>query len=211
MKELENIEPDTDNEAKSYIVQDAIYNTNIPKSRQDESNDKDIKRMEPGKLDQSDAYKKTDQEGQKAENFREGKNMIKAEPVVRKDQEDTTNINIEFPTVRRGNTNMFLLIMTKKLIVKSQDIASACPLYSPIEKEVYVKLPKSRRIPGVTHGSVDTSKEIYDNSSKTSVNLGCRKLILKPAMIICYKNYHNFTEESLRTAVIHINSSMGMG
>ena len=87
MKELENIKPDTDNEANNYIVQDAIYTTNIPKSRHDESNNKGVKRMEPGKLDQSDAYKKTDQEGQKAENFREGKNMIKAEPVVRKDKE----------------------------------------------------------------------------------------------------------------------------
>ena len=54
------------------------------------------------------------------------------------------------PTVRKSNINILLMAAARnKWPVKSQDVSSAFLQSVPIERDVYVKPPKERRIPGV--------------------------------------------------------------
>ena len=115
------------------------------------------------------------------EKVTEGKTTIKARLTVRGDQEDTTSVRTDSPTVRRSNINLLLLVVARqKFKGKSQDIGSAFLQSVPINREVFIKPPKERRIPGViwklnktVYGLFDASRGFYENFSKSLVGLGC--------------------------------------
>ena len=69
---------------------------------------------------------------------------------VTKKTEVTENIITDCPTVRRTNINLLLMIAAKYgWKICSHDITSAFLQSASIEREVFVKAPLERRIPGV--------------------------------------------------------------
>ena len=62
--------------------------------------------------------------------------IVKARLVVRGDQEDTSDVQTDSPTVRKGNINFVLMISARNgWVVKSQDITAAFLQSVPIERE----------------------------------------------------------------------------
>ena len=122
-------------------------------------------------------------------------NGVKARLCIRGDLEkEKENIRTDSPTVQRTNVKLFYLIAaTKNWTVRTADVKAAFLQGAKLNREVFVRPPKERRIPGVlwqmlkgAYGLVDASRGFYLEVEKILVNLGCVKSIHDPAMYMYY-------------------------
>ena len=81
----------------------------------------------------------------------DGKEVPKARLCVRGDlEEDVDLVRRDSPTVNKTNIKLFYLIaMHRKWKIKTADVKAAFLQGSDLDREVYLKPPKERRIPGV--------------------------------------------------------------
>ena len=142
-----------------------------------------------------------------------GETIVKARLVVRGDQEDTSDVQTDSPTVRKGNINFVLMISARNgWVVKSQDIAAAFLQSVPIERDVFVRPPPERRVPGViwklkktVYGLVDASRGFYLNLSGELINDGCEKSKMDPAMFLYFgENNDEVSKEPSGVAITHV-------
>ena len=108
-------------------------------------------------FDKYDVYEEVSDVGQErlgtmwllTEKIKCGKNIVKARLNIRGDQEDTSDMRKDSPTVRKGNIKIVLMIAaSKEWEIKTSDVSNAFLQSVPIEREVYVQPPKERRMPG---------------------------------------------------------------
>ena len=103
--------------------------------------------------------------------------------MVRGDQEDTLDVQTDSPTVQKRIISVKLTMAArKKWVIKSQDNKSAFLQSVPKDRDVFVKRPVERRIPGViwklkkyVYGLVNASHGFYLNLSGDLVNSSCLK------------------------------------
>ena len=120
---------------------------------------------------------------------------LKARLCVRGDQErDNENIRTDSPTVHKTSTKLFYLIAAQnKWKIKTADAKAAFLQGSDLDRDVYIKPPKERRVPGVVwkmvkraYGFVDASRGFYLELEKTLLELRCVVSIHDPAMYMYY-------------------------
>ena len=118
------------------------------------------------------------------------------------------------PTVRKGNINFVLMISARNCwIVKSQDVTAAVLQSVPIGREVFVRPPPERRVPGViwklkksVYGLVDASRGFYLNPSGELINNGCEKSKMDPAMFLYFvENNDEVFKEPSGVAITHVD------
>ena len=124
------------------------------------------------------------------------------------------------PTVRKGNINFVLMISARNgWVVKSQDITAAFLQSVPIERDVFVRPPPERRVPGViwklkktVYGLVDASRGFYLNLSGELINNGCEKSKMDPAMFLYFgENNDEVSKEPSGVAVTHVDDVLSGG
>ena len=172
-KQLEEISRvDEDQEAVTEVEE--VYAVNIPWNRHGEQKCRKAKEVELERFDEFDAYEEVEYKGQETlstswvlvEKVKAGETIVKARLVVRGDQEDTSDVQTDSPTFCKGNINFVLMISARNgWVVKSQDITAAFLQSVPIERDVFVRPPPERRVPGViwklkktVYGLVDASR-----------------------------------------------------
>ena len=108
-----------------------------------------------------------------------------------------------------------------KCVVKSQDVSSAFLQSVPIEREVFIKPPRERRIPGViwrlkktVYGLVDASRGFYLNFSQNLIDFGCKKSRMDPALFIYFdkdEEDNDEVKEPCGLAVTHVDDMLSVG
>ena len=124
----------------------------------------------------------------------EGTSGVKARLTVRGDQEDTTDLRTDSPTVHKINVKLFFLIAASKgWRIKTSDVRCAFLQGTELDREVYVRPPKEKRIKGIiwkmikrAYGLNDAARGFYLELSKTLTELGCRQSRLDPALYVWY-------------------------
>ena len=120
---------------------------------------------------------------------------VKARLCVRGDQErDKEHIRTDSLTVHKTNVKLFYLIATiNKWKIKTADVKAAFLQGADLDRDVYVRPPKERRVPGVVwkmvkraYGFVDASQGFYLELEKLLLELGCVVSIHDPAMYMFY-------------------------
>ena len=103
------------------------------------------------------------------EKIKAGKTVVKARLNISGDNEDTSDMRKDSPTVRKGNIKIVLMIAaTKHWEIKTSDVSNAFLQGVPIEREVFVNPPKERRVPGtiwklkkMVYGLADASRGFF--------------------------------------------------
>ena len=121
----------------------------------------------------------------------EGKEGVKARLCVRGDQEkDVDAIRTDSPTVNKTNVKLFyILAAMKDWKIKTADVKAAFLQGASLDRDVFLKPPKERRIPGViwkmvkrAYGFVDASRGWYLELEQALKGLGCVASHHDPAM-----------------------------
>ena len=183
--------------------------------------------MELERFDEFDAYEEIPDEGQKllgttwvlTEKVKAGEDIVKARLVVRGDQEIKDDIETDSPTVRKGNIGMVLMLAARNSWrIKSQDVTCAFLQSSSINRDVFIRPPLEKRIPGViwklrktVYGLVDASRGFYLNFSNHLLKFGCTKSKLDPAMFLYYEDEDKDVKEPSGIAVMHVDDIMSAG
>ena len=123
----------------------------------------------------------------------DGRLSVKARLCVRGDQEKET-FRTDSPTVHKSSINIFFMLAAKnKWQIQTSDIKCAFLQGEAIDREVYVKPPKERRIKGIVwkmlkraYGLTDASRGFFLELCKTLVKLGCKQSRYDPAMYLYY-------------------------
>jgi CxxC motif-containing protein len=206
-----------------------VFAVNLPRFRHKERRCVEAKEVELDKFDEFEAYEEVGDIGQKAlgtnwvlvEKVKEGKSVVKARLTVRGDQEDTEGVRTDSPTVKKSNINIMLMVAARQgWKVKSSDITSAFLQSVPIDRDVFVRPPRQRRIPGVlwklkktVYGLNDASRGFYLSFSQTILDLGCERSRLDPAMFLFFKKGEQ--EEEIREpkgiALTHVDDILHAG
>ena len=208
----------------------ATYAVNIPFWRFHEKECVKAKRTELEKFDEFDVYDEVIDEGQKTigcrwvltEKFKEGKKCVKARLCVRGDLEDTQEIRTDSPTVRKGNINILLVVAaTEGWTITTSDVTAAFLQSGQIERDIFVKPPCERRVPGMiwklkktVYGVKDASRGFYLNFSGKLLDFGCEKSLLDPAMFLYFKKdatRDDHTKKPLGMAVTHVDDVLHSG
>ena len=122
---------------------------------------------------------------------------IKARLCVRGDQEkDKEDIRTDSPTVHKTSIKLFyLLAALNDWKIKTADVMAAFLQGADLDRDVYVRPPKERRVPGVlwkmvkeAYGLVDASRGFYLELEKTLLELGCVVSKHDPAMYMYFGN-----------------------
>ena len=155
------------------------------------------------------------------EKVKEGNTIVKARLTVRGDLEMTDDIQTDSPTVRKSNIKLVLMASARQHFnMKSQDVSSAFLQSKPIERDIFIRPPRERRIPGVVwrlkktvYGLVDASRGFYLNFSQNLMDLGCEKMKMDPAMFIYFDEDKNTEEvkEPVGLAVTHVDDMLSAG
>ena len=125
----------------------------------------------------------------------DNKETAKAQLCVRGDlEEDVDMIRRDSPTVNKTNIKLFYLIaMHKKWKIKTADVKAAFLQGSDLDRVVYLKPPKEKRIPGIiwkmvkrAYGFVDASRGFFLELEETLCQLGCKVSSHDPAMYLYY-------------------------
>ena len=175
-------------------------------------------------------YEEVPDDGQKAlgcrfvltEKFKDDKKVTKARLCIRGDQEDTGSIRTDSPTVKKSNIKLLLTVAaTEGWDVKTSDVAAAFLQSVPIEREVLVKPPKEKRVPGMlwklkrtAYGLVDASRGFYLSFSGKLAEFGCEKSLLDPAMFLFFGKGVNKDDKikvPLGLAVTHVDDMLHAG
>ena len=229
LEEISKVPAREENNARDES-EDEVFAVNIPRHLHGDKECREAKEVELSRFDEFNAYEEVPDEGQEClgtnwvltEKVKDGKTMVKARLCVRGDQEENADeVQRDSPTVRKSNINILLMAAARnKWPVKSQDVSSAFLQSVPIERDVYVKPPKERRIPGVVwklnktvYGLVDASRGFYLNFSGQLQTLGCEKAKMDPAMFIHFEENEmdDFHKEPSGLAVTHVDDMLSAG
>ena len=229
LEEISKVPAREENNARDES-EDEVFAVNIPRHLHGDKGCREAKEVELSRFDEFNAYEEVPDEGQEClgtnwvltEKVKDGKTMVKARLCVRGDQEENADeVQRDSPTVRKSNINILLMAAARnKWPVKSQDVSSAFLQSVPIERDVYVKPPKERRIPGVVwklnktvYGLVDASRGFYLNFSGQLQTLGCEKAKMDPAMFIHFEENEmdDFHKEPSGLAVTHVDDMLSAG
>ena len=227
LEEISRIDKDQEAVTEDEEVEE-VYAVNIPWNRHGEQKCRKAKEVELDRFDEFDAYEEVEYKGQETlatswvlvEKVKAGETIVKARLVVRGDQEDTSDVQTDSPTVRKGNINFVLMISARNgWVVKSQDITAAFLQSVPIERDVFVRPPPERRVPGViwklkktVYGLVDASRGFYLNLSGELINNGCEKSKMDPAMFLYFgENNDEVSKEPSGVAVTHVDDVLSGG
>ena len=143
-------------------------------------------------------YKEVPDEGQKTL----GLNWVLVEKIVRGDQEEEQNLRTDSPTIHKINIKLFFLVAAAKgWKIKTSDVKCAFLQGTDLDRDVYVRPPKERRVKGViwkmvkrtAYGFTDASRGFYLELSKTLVSLGCKQSKLDRALYMWYSDDGQFS------------------
>ena len=212
-------------------LEESCFAVNIPRWRHGDKRCQLAKEEELRKFDDFAVYEEVLDEKQErlgtqwvvTEKIKGGKAVVKARLTIRGDQEDTTDIRKDSPTVKKGNIKILLTVAAKEnWMIKTSDVSSAFLQSVPIEREVYVLPSKERRVPGVlwrltktVYGLADASRGFYISFSGEIQDLGCTKARLDPAMFILEEKEDPLQElwekKPLGLAVSHVDDVLHAG
>ena len=171
----------------------------IPRYMHDQAECVEAKEKELENWDNFATYKEVEDQGQEILDTnwhlvsKEG--GVKARLCIRGDREKgKESIRTDSPTVQRTNVKLFYLIAAKNnWKIRTADVKAAFLQGAPLEREVFVKPLKERRIPGIlwqmlkgAYGLVDASRGFFLEVAKTAVELGCVQSIHDPCMYMYY-------------------------
>ena len=119
---------------------------------------------------------------------------VKARLCVRGDQEEAS-FRTDSPTVHKDSINIFFMLAAKNnWTIQTADIKCAFLQGKDLEREVFVRPPKERRIPGIlwkmlkgTYGFTDASRGFYLELLNTLRDSGCTPSKFDPATYLYYK------------------------
>ena len=203
LSSLEKVMTDESNGAEEN-VENEVFITAIPRYRHNEEGCKAAKEKEFDSWDKYAVYEEVKDEGQVRLDTNwvltckvvKGVSVIKARLTIRGDQEDTSGIRKDSPTVRRGNIKVFAAVAAKEhWEIKASDVACAFLQGVAIDREVFVLPPKERRVPGVlwkllkpVYGLVDAPRGWHLALDDELLKTGCEKCNIDPAMYIQFSN-----------------------
>ena len=204
---------------------------NIPRWRHYENRCVEAKKTELEMFDKHEVYEEVEDVGQDRlgtmwllkEKIKDGKTIVKARLNIRGDQEDTSDMRKDSPTVRKGNIKIVLMVAAANpdWELGTSDVSNAFLQGVPIERDVFVTPPKERRIPGTiwklkktAYGLADASRGFFLSFSGKIQELGCEKSLLDPALFIFFhegsvKNAENKDPSGL--AVTHVDDILHTG
>ena len=124
--------------------------------------------------------------------------------------------------MRKSNIKILLTIAaTEEWDIKTSDVTAAFLQSVPIEREVLVKPPKERRVPGTiwrlkrtAYGLGDASRGFYLSFSGKLSEFGCEKSLLDPAMFLFFDKEVTREDEIRRPsgiAVTHVDDVLHAG
>ena len=124
----------------------------------------------------------------------DGKLGVKARLCVRGDKE-TNKFRTDSPAVHKTSINLFFILAAKNnWRIQTSDIRCAFLQGEDLGREVYLRLPKERRIKGIVrkmkkcaYGFTDASHGFYLELSKTILALKCVQSKLDPAVYLYYE------------------------
>ena len=205
--------------------EEAAFAVNIPRWRHAEKRCTEAKKSELEMFDKYDVYEEVSDVGQErlgtmwllTEKIKCGKNIVKARLNIRGDQEDTSDMRKDSPTVRKGNIKIVLMIAaSREWEIKTSDVSNAFLQSVPIEREVYVQPPKERRVPGTlwklkktAYGLADASRGFFLSFSGRIQELGCEKSLLDPAMFMFFTSKPE--KDDIGLAVTHVDDIVHAG
>ena len=178
----------------------SVYITSIPRYRHQEEGCKAAKEKELDLWDRYQVYEEVKDEGQiklgtnwvLTDKVVNGVGTIKGRLTVRGDQEETSGLRKDSPTVRRGNIKIFSAIAAKEhWEIKASDVACAFLQGVSIDRDVFLLPPKERRVPGVlwkllkpVYGLVDAPRGWHLALDHELLKAGCEKCNIDPAMYL---------------------------
>ena len=221
---MENIEKMTIEEKEE---NQEVYAVNIPRYRHGEESCKQAKEREFEAWDKYDAYEEVEDVGQVrlgtnwvlTEKEVDGKRVVKARLTVRGDQEETSGVRKDSPTVRKGNIKIFAAIAAKEgWEIKTCDVTAAFLQGVSIERDVFILPPPERRVPGVlwrlkkpVYGLVDAPRGWHKALDGEFMHTGCTKCLLDPAMYLYYSIDSEGEQEIEGIAVSHVDDVLHGG
>ena len=135
--------------------------------------------------------------------------------------EENKEIRTDSPTVQKNNINSLLVVAaTEGWNITTSDVTAAFLQSEMIQRDVYIKPPPERRVPGViwklkrtAYGLKDASRGFYLNFSGKLQDFGCEKSLLDPAMFIYFeeKNKSEFSRKPAGIAVTHVDDILHSG
>lgn len=183
-KLLERIEDDV-----SAQVEEAFVVT-VPRHLHNDRRCMEAKDKELANWDEFETYVEVEDVGQECigtvwqliEKMIDGVNTIKARLCLRGDQEKA-EFRTDSPTVRKSSINLFFMLAAKnKWKIKTSDVKCAFLQGELIDREVYVRPPKERRVKGIlwllrkrAYGLTDASRGFYLELRVTLIDLGCKQ------------------------------------
>ena len=179
----------------------------IPRYLHNDKQCKQAKEKELAMHDKFDTYCEVPDEGQVridtnwilTQKVIDGIPVVKARLTMRGDQEKNVNVRKDSPTIRKGNVKIFCTVAAKEnWSIKSIDGTSAFLQGAPIEREVFVRPPKERRVPGMlwqlkkpVYGLIDAARGWHLALSKKLIEAGSKKCIVDPAMYLSFSEVDN--------------------
>ena len=173
------------------VQEDQVENAfvvTIPRWQHNEPRCQEAKEKELKSWDDFGVYKEVKDEGQKTiglswvlvEKLIDGEQKVKARLCARGDME-VGSFRTDSPTIQKSNLKLFFTIaLSKKWTVKTCDIKCAFLQGEKLERDVFVRPPKERRVNGViwkmetsVYGLQDASRGFYLELSNTLKGLNC--------------------------------------
>ena len=217
-----------DNEIASEAVEDEIFITSIPRYRHNEEGCKAAKMTELDSWDEYAVYQEVEDIGQARLDtnwvltckINKDVTKIKARLTIRGDQEDSSGIRKDSPTVRKGNIKIFAAVAAKEhWEIKASDVACAFLQGVEIDRDVFVLPPKERRVPGVlwkllkpVYGLCDAPRGWHLALNDEILKTGCEICKIDPAMYIKFSENETEIEKKLEGLVLsHVDDLLNGG
>ena len=179
-----------------------VFLVTLPRWQHNEPRCKAAKEKELQSWEDFGTYVEVKDEGQDTlglnwvlvEKIIDGKLGVKARLCVRGDQERGNDVRTDSPTIHKINVKLFFLIAAmKNWKVKTSDVKCAFLQGSDLDRDVFVRPPKEKRINGViwkmvkrAYGFTDASRGFYIELSETLIRLGCKQSKLDEALYLWY-------------------------
>ena len=175
----------------------------IPKYLHNESRCMDAKEKELSCWDEFGVIEEVRDEGQKTlgtnwilvEKVIDGEMGDKARLCVRGDQEQAS-FRTDSPTVHKSSLNVFFMLAAEKgWHIQTGDVKCAFLQGEELDRDVYLRPPKERRIDGMiwkmrkpAYGLRDASRKFYLQLCTELKALGCKQSKYDPAVYLYYHN-----------------------
>ena len=178
-----------------------VFVVQIPRFLHNEHRCLEAKEKELASWEEFDVYEEVVDLGQETlgtnwmlvEKIIDGKLGVKARLCVRGDQEKS-NLRTDSPTVHKTSLHIFFMLAAQNSWrVQTSDIKCAFLQGEAIDRDVFLKPPKERRIKGViwkmkkrAYGFTDAARGFYLELSRTLLDLNCVQSKFDPAVYIFY-------------------------